>query len=314
MENQNTLNKKWYDNKVILILLFFVLPPLGIYAMVKHKTDVWKKIVYIIPACFLILFTVIGIVGSFMIDNYKNGMDYYNKQEYVRAYESFKLVNQSSENYNDAISKIQEIQPIIDSINTVKEQKKLAKQEEEKQKRLEKEKKKEEKQRQKELEDNPSVAYHEVQRNFLKILEQSEQEYEDAPNELKKSAVRTKRGNLIKECLGNTRKFSNWIGVVSNMRTTGKGKAIFEIEIEGTGINIGTMNNEFSDLFGGTLIEQSSSLYKTISELEKGDKVIVNGSFISSDNNDYIYERSITESGSMRSPDFIAKFTKIEKQ
>lgn len=307
METQNTIGKQWYDNKILLIILFFVFPPLGIFAMAKHKTETWKKLLYIIPASLITLFFVIGLIGSIFMDSYKSGLDYYNKKDYVKAYEYFQMVKPEDKNYKDAITKISEIKPIVDSINTAKENEKLAE-------KQNKESIKEQKKQEKEIANNPSLEYPAPQQNFLQIIDEYKEKYNDAPNELKKSAVRTERGNKIKSALGNTHNFTNWIGVVKEMQTTSKGKAIFTIEMEGTGIEMGTMNNEFSDLFDNTLIEQSNPLYNTISELQKGDKVLVSGSFLNSDKSDYVMEYSMTEEGSMKNPDFLVRFTKVSKK
>ena len=306
--NTEQTSSKWYDNKPLLIIFFFLLPPLGVIGIIKRKTDLWKKIVYIFPASFLILITVVSVIGALMMDNYKIGVDYYKKQDYEKAYNSFNLVSSSNENYNDAIIKMKEIKPFVDSIQKIKELNKIAE-------RKVKEQQKLEKQRQKELKENPSLAFPTAQQNLLKVLEQTEIEYENAPNELKKSLVRTKRGKLIKKTLKNSRNFIDWVGVVSDMQTTTKRNAVFEIEIENTGITISTFENELLDLMGrNTLISPKNQLYGIISELEKGDRVIVSGSFIPSDKVDYIYESSLTESGSMRSPEFNARFTKVTKQ
>ena len=307
METQNTNGKKWYDNKILLIILFFVLPPLGIYAMVKHKTETWKKLLYIIPASLFFLLFVIALIGSIFMDNYKTGLDYYNKKDYEKAYNNFLLVKPDNENYNDAIAKISELKPIVDSIKITKENEKLAKKED-------KENIDAENEQQKEIANSPSLEYPTPQQNFLQTIDQYKEKYNDAPNDLKKSAVRTERGKKIKEALGNTHNFTNWVGVVKEMQTTSKGKAIFTIEMEGTGIEMGTMNNEFSDLFDNTLIEQSNPLYNAISELQKGDKVLVSGSFLNSDKSDYVMEYSITEEGSMKNPDFLVRFTKVSKK
>ncbi|PJJ62489.1 hypothetical protein [Chryseobacterium geocarposphaerae] len=108
--------KEWYNNKTLLIILFFVFPPLGIYAMIKHKTDLWKKILYILPSSFFSILFVSAIVAVIFSDNYKAGLDHYNKKEYVKAYDSFQLVSSHDKNYKDAISKIEELKPIVDSI------------------------------------------------------------------------------------------------------------------------------------------------------------------------------------------------------
>jgi hypothetical protein len=39
---------KWYNNKVLLIPLFFIFPPLRVYAMAKHKNRNLKKVFYIL--------------------------------------------------------------------------------------------------------------------------------------------------------------------------------------------------------------------------------------------------------------------------
>lgn len=108
--------KEWYNNKTLLIILFFVFPPLGIYAMIKHKTDLWKKILYILPSSFFSILFIGAVVVAIFSDSYKTGLDHYNKKEYVKAYDSFQLVSSDDKNYKDAISKIKELRPIVDSI------------------------------------------------------------------------------------------------------------------------------------------------------------------------------------------------------
>lgn len=64
---------------------------------------------------FSILFIGAVVVAIFS-DSYKTGLDHYNKKEYVKAYDSFQLVSSDDKNYKDAISKIKELRPIVDSI------------------------------------------------------------------------------------------------------------------------------------------------------------------------------------------------------
>ena len=51
---QKYLKKKWFEDKALLVILFFILPPLGIYGMLKRNTVTWKKAIYILPASFSI--------------------------------------------------------------------------------------------------------------------------------------------------------------------------------------------------------------------------------------------------------------------
>lgn len=306
MEIQRPQLKQWYDNKVLLIILFFLLPPLGIYAMLKHKTDTWKKVLYITPSALVTILLTIGIIGSFFVDSYKNGLDYYNKKNFVKAYDFFRMVKPDDKNYNDAIAKNSEIKPIVDSINTAKENAKLAKNQGKKNKNIVREHEK--------GSFNTSLEFPVDQQNFIKVIEQAYSDYRDAPNELKKSAIRTERGNLIKKNLDGKRNFSDWVVVVKEMHTTGKGKAYFTVEIDGTNIEMGTVNNELSNMFENSLIEQSNPIYNQISELQKGDVVIISGSFFPSDKSDYIQELSLTEEGSMRKPEFLVRFTNVQKK
>lgn len=137
--------------------------------------------------------------------------------------------------------------------------------------------------------------------------------YREAPNELKKSALRTQRKQVISNLLSN-RKVSGWIGTLEDMQTNSEGKAFIEIKLEGAkSITIKTWNNLLSDVFDNTLIENGTELYNAISNLTEGDLIIFNGTFIS-DDSDYIKEASITERGSMTDPEFIMKFTNVKKK
>ncbi|MEN9919812.1 MAG: hypothetical protein RL662_2248 [Bacteroidota bacterium] len=310
-----TEKSKWYDSKPLLIILLFVLPPLGIVGIFKRNSATWKKIVYTLVGIAISLCLLICTLALiFPVDYYKEGNEYYNQKNYTRAYEYFSKVESSNPNYNDAVSKMQELKPIVDSLNLVEEQREIAEQQYKTDSQREKELLKEQEKREKEMAKNPLLSLPNVQQQFVSVIQECEKEYEKAPNELKKSGIKTKRGNLIKEVLGNSRNFNNWICIVTDMSTTGQGNASFSLKIESTKIQIGNMNNELSDLFDNTLIEQSNPLYDIISELKKGDKVKISGSFLKSPHSDYIFEVSLTENGSMQRPNFVVKFESIEKQ
>lgn len=310
------INKsKWYNNKVLLIILLFILPPLGIVGIFMRNSVAWKKIVYTLAGIAMSLFLFICTLAFiFPTDYYKQGNEYYAQRNYKKAYEYFGNVEANNPNYNDAVLKMQELKPIVDSLNLVEEQRRVAEKQNIADAQREKDLLKEQEKREKEIAKNPIPALPEIQQQFVAVIQECEKEYDKAPNELKKSAIRTKRGNMIKEALSNTRNFNGWVCIVTDMSTTGKGNASFSLKIESTKIQIGNMNNELSDLFENTLIEQSNPLYDIISKPKKGDKVKVSGSFLKSIENDFIYECSLTENGSMQRPDFVVKFEMIEKQ
>lgn len=119
--------RKWYENRVMLVALFFFFPPLGIYAMIKHKTRIWKKILYILPATFYTTIFAVAAITSFFSDHYRSAMYYYDKKEYTRAYDNFNKVTANDENYKDAVVKIAELKPIVDSIKKADDSKALKK-------------------------------------------------------------------------------------------------------------------------------------------------------------------------------------------
>lgn len=124
--------KKWYNNKLILILLFFILPPLGIYGIWKREsTKDLKKVIYTILGALSSLVLLFVIISFFMDSNkmyYENGESELIKENYSEAIKNFQNVQRESSKYQDARNKISQIDSIIyqqkDLLN--KERQKLA--------------------------------------------------------------------------------------------------------------------------------------------------------------------------------------------
>jgi hypothetical protein len=72
-----------------------------------------KRIAYGIILFFVGIFILMKL---FPVDYYKNGMDNYNKLNYKEALTNFNNVESSDKNYSDAILKIKEVKPIVDSL------------------------------------------------------------------------------------------------------------------------------------------------------------------------------------------------------
>jgi predicted nucleic acid-binding Zn ribbon protein len=136
-------------------------------------------------------------------------------------------------------------------------------------------------------------------------------QYNAAPNELKKSAVRVARKQKLQELLPSLQ-FDGWIGELTDMGTTSDGSAYIAIKLEGNTIKIQTWNNGASDIEDKTLIPVNTPLFNAISDLKEGIHVKVSGQFVAGEQ-DYIAEQSITENGSMTEPEFTVHFTKVEK-
>lgn len=100
-------SKKWYDNKPLLIVLLFVLPPVGVIGIIKRNSLLWKKILYSFFALISSLMLLVIILAIFNpIDYYKSGVDNFNDGKYELAIKDFEKVGSNDANYKDAVSKI----------------------------------------------------------------------------------------------------------------------------------------------------------------------------------------------------------------
>lgn len=100
-------SKKWYDNKRLLIVLLFVLPPVGVIGIIKRNSLLWKKILYSFFALISSLMLLVIILAIFNpIDYYKSGVDNFNDGKYELAIKDFEKVGSNDANYKDAVSKI----------------------------------------------------------------------------------------------------------------------------------------------------------------------------------------------------------------
>jgi hypothetical protein len=148
------------------------------------------------------------------------------------------------------------------------------------------------------------------QHTFIQIVEGARDNYLAADTDFKKGATRPARSTLLCRSRQNYT-VSNWVGEVVGLTTNGDGKGVIGVRISDH-ITLKTWNNSLSDVADETLIEPNSSLFTQLGDLKNGDQVRFTGRLFLS-NVDCFKESSMTLSGSMRDPDFIIRFTDIEK-
>lgn len=137
--------------------------------------------------------------------------------------------------------------------------------------------------------------------------------YSDAPNAIKKTLMRQSRATVLPQVLGPGLQADNWTGTLHSMDTQTDGDAFIVIRPKGgDGWNIQTWNNALSDISYNTVIKSGTAMHANLADMELGDEVIFSGSFFPSET-DGVNESSVTEAGSMTSPEFIFKFTSIGK-
>jgi hypothetical protein len=150
-----------------------------------------------------------------------------------------------------------------------------------------------------------TVTVSDFQKGFIETVQDYSSQYEAAPNELKKSSVTKKRMDAFAKLKGDPRKISGWYGTIEKLGTNGDGDAFITIKLLVDNITVSTWNNSFSDAGSNTLIKNGSPLYEAISEMAEGNVVMFSGALGK--------VKNVSEQGKMTEPDFLFKFTKVEK-
>jgi hypothetical protein len=143
----------------------------------------------------------------------------------------------------------------------------------------------------------------------IQIVQAAIRQYRDGQNDMQKGAARPMRAQSICRILSNPPAARGWIGVVTTLSTNGDGKGVLAVQLSDN-TYVTTWNNDLSDIADDTLIDPQSSLYQTVSQLHKGQKVKFSGSFASS-TADCLKESSLTMSGSISEPEFIIRFESV---
>ena len=150
-----------------------------------------------------------------------------------------------------------------------------------------------------------TVTVSDFQKGFIETVQDYSSQYEAAPNELKKSSVAKKRMDAFAKLKGDPRKIAGWYGTIEKLGTNGDGDAYITIRLLVDNITVSTWNNSFSDAGSNTLIKNGTPMYEAISEMAEGNVVMFSGALGK--------VKNVSEKGKMTDPDFLFKFTKVEK-
>jgi hypothetical protein len=154
-----------------------------------------------------------------------------------------------------------------------------------------------------------------TQRSFTSIVESFIPSYNAADTEIRKTNVRFERKNAVARYVAESGglRFQGWAGQVESLKTESDGEASVSVKLSGSQTVIRTWNNSFSDSDAHTMISRNDALYQFLTAIKEGDEVTVSGTFLLSDNqSDYIKESSLTEAGSMTTPEFLVRFSEIK--
>lgn len=139
--------------------------------------------------------------------------------------------------------------------------------------------------------------------DFARANNNAKAAYENEDNELRQTAIKKQRDSEVAAAVpgGN---FEGWTGTVQEIGEAGEDGTI-SIQPDGCECTVETYNNSFSNSLSDqkTIIKKNSPLFGLLMNLHKGDNVIFSGHIIE--------ERSMTESGSVQDPAWIASFSEI---
>ena len=146
--------------------------------------------------------------------------------------------------------------------------------------------------------------------SFIAALHDAATAYSHAANDMQAGGQRAIRARRLCQVVpdGN---IVNWTGTVDTLSSNNSGYGVLKITVA-PDITLGTTNNAVSDALSGehTLIPPGSPLFGQASSLSAGMRVRFSGHLLSG-STDCFEETSLMQSGSMKSPDFIVRFTSV---
>lgn len=157
---------------------------------------------------------------------------------------------------------------------------------------------------------NSAPPIGEEQKRFISIVNEVRDLFQAAETEMQKGATRPVRAERLCSAFPSI-KINNWIGKITKLSTNSDGNGILYIDI-GDKILFTTFNNSFSDASYGTLIETKTSLYSKLLPLQVGNIVRFSGTLFSN-KKDCFLESSLSVATSVRNPEFIIRFTDVNK-
>jgi hypothetical protein len=126
-------------------------------------------------------------------------------------------------------------------------------------------------------------------------------------NEIREDASKEERRPQLENLI-----VKDWVGTLSDISTTASsGNAYISIALPcDVTTHVKTWNNSLSDLGDKTMIAKGSALYSRLATLHQGQQVRFSADLVR-DRTGGPREASMTVSGSMTDPEFIARFTSI---
>ena len=158
----------------------------------------------------------------------------------------------------------------------------------------------------------PSAEMPSDERRFLAAVASYHNEYSNASTDFQKGVVFQNRANALRASLPSGLEAKGWVGTIYKLSSNGDGFGVLEITLSDDAW-LTTWNNSFSDTDDHTLILPTSPVYSTLGDLKEGDKVKVSGLLLPDSGPDVVRTTDLSMGSKMTEPEFLFRFTSIEK-
>lgn len=150
------------------------------------------------------------------------------------------------------------------------------------------------------------------EKKVIAIISAAQNSSESAKNDMVRGGIKANRDNELCKLIGSGG-VHRWTGVVDNLSANSDGYGVLSVKIADN-ITLKTWNNSFSDTEDHTLINPSSDVFKSASNLSVGQQVVFSGKFLPDADGNCTHESSLGLTGGLSEPEFIFKFDKIEQK
>lgn len=146
---------------------------------------------------------------------------------------------------------------------------------------------------------------------FLVLIEDARAQYNGAANDMAAGGLRAARRDALCRMFANGYAVRNWVGQITTLSSNSDGKGVLAVQVA-KDVELKTWNNALSDISDHTLLDPSSPLFAKLSQMSKNATVTVSGRFLKG-KTDCLAESSLSQAGSMRSPEFIFVFSDVQR-
>jgi len=160
----------------------------------------------------------------------------------------------------------------------------------------------------------PSLDLTDDQQEFVTLVEDSMEAYENAENSIQEGRAREERAEKLCSYFADGFEVHDWQGEVDAIHSNMTGDAGIELLIaKNLTIKTASSSLTFNSATQKTLIEKESPLFETVASLSEGDTVRFSGAFLKGGDKDCLMEVSVTQAGGMSMPEFMFRVTELEK-